>query len=485
MRVAGGHPARHQRIARPQRMLTALVLLIPLLLLSIPTAGAQIPTPEQVHVTLGQTPGTLVIQWAVGAEYLPAEEPTVVWSAEGTSENIAPAEMAGEITPSSADPPGSTYVYSAEIGPVAPGAPVTYRVGSAARGYAGPYEVRAPPSVNDTLRFVAYADIGIDDTLPDGNAAPTGSAAHDVRDAALRTMPDLLIIPGDLAYSNSRRGWDSFMRFMEPIQATTPTMPTPGNHEHYDGYRPYDRFLEEYVLPNNEQDYLFRAGPVTFVALNSDSVCGPGHTTTTWNRAMPCLYGPTNNVQIAWLEDALAQAAEDETPWTVVYLHHPLYSWGDHGSYGLLQHLWEPLFEAYGVDLVIAGHDHLYSRSYPIVNGTAAADGDSYVRGAGIVHVVTGGGGRALYDMPETEPPEWHAYGEEAHHFVQVDASPGFLSVKAIRPDGSEMDSFTISIATGPPVPSPAEDSAGAASLATAAALLAGTGFLRTRRQAP
>ena len=70
-----------------------------------------------------------------------------------------------------------------------------------------------------------------------------------------------------------------------------------------------------------------------------------------------------DQVQLEWLENTLKSAAE---PWKIVYFHHPLYSDGDrHGSNVELRVRLEPLLVAYGVDVVLSGHDHIYERIVP------------------------------------------------------------------------------------------------------------------------
>jgi 3',5'-cyclic AMP phosphodiesterase CpdA len=70
-----------------------------------------------------------------------------------------------------------------------------------------------------------------------------------------------------------------------------------------------------------------------------------------------------DQVQLEWLENTLKSSSE---PWKIVYFHHPLYSDGDrHGSNVELRVRLEPLLVAYGVDVVMSGHDHIYERIVP------------------------------------------------------------------------------------------------------------------------
>lgn len=59
--------------------------------------------------------------------------------------------------------------------------------------------------------------------------------------------------------------------------------------------------------------------------------------------------------QLKWIESSLKNCDAD---WKIVIGHHPVYSGGKHkGAKELQQHL-KPLFEKYGVNMYICGHDH-------------------------------------------------------------------------------------------------------------------------------
>ena len=89
-----------------------------------------------------------------------------------------------------------------------------------------------------------------------------------------------------------------------------------------------------------------------------------------------------------WLRADLAQTKQ---PWKIVAFHHPAYSTGSHGSDARVQSRLIPIFEAYGVQLVLNGHDHNYQRSLPLRAGqvTTTAEG-------GVVYIVTGAGESAI-----------------------------------------------------------------------------------------
>jgi len=93
---------------------------------------------------------------------------------------------------------------------------------------------------------------------------------------------------------------------------------------------------------NGERYYSFKKGNVHFFALDSTYL---------------------DPQQFAWLEKELAAAGTD---WKICYFHHPLYSSGAfHGSSTELRTVLEPLFLKYGVQVVFAGHEHVYERVKP------------------------------------------------------------------------------------------------------------------------
>lgn len=81
--------------------------------------------------------------------------------------------------------------------------------------------------------------------------------------------------------------------------------------------------------------------------------------------------------QVAWLKQSLSQSA---ARWKVVAMHHPLYSTSRrHRPDTSLIQLLEPIFVEHGVDIVLAGHRHIYERLSPI---------------NGIQYVIDGSGGK-------------------------------------------------------------------------------------------
>jgi hypothetical protein len=137
--------------------------------------------------------------------------------------------------------------------------------------------------------------------------------------------------------------------------------PSPGNHDagNFNGLTPYLNF---FTLPQREEYYSFTWGPVQFFSLNS--------------------LAKDLAEQEEWLYQELAG---NETPFTIVYFHHSPYSNGPHGNSEKMQ--WD--FSGNGVDVVMTGHDHIYS----VI--TRQNEPDLY-------YVINGIGGKSLYSCDES-----------------------------------------------------------------------------------
>ena len=109
-----------------------------------------------------------------------------------------------------------------------------------------------------------------------------------------------------------------------------------GNHDDTN-----ERFYKFFNM-NGERYYSFKKGNVHFFALDTDYL---------------------DPKQLTWLEKELAGSASD---WKICYFHHALYSSAAfHGSATELRAVLEPIFVKYGVQVVFAGHDHVYERVKP------------------------------------------------------------------------------------------------------------------------
>uniref|UniRef100_A0A0N5BY08 Metallophos domain-containing protein n=1 Tax=Strongyloides papillosus TaxID=174720 RepID=A0A0N5BY08_STREA len=216
----------------------------------------------------------------------------------------------------------------------------------------------------------------------------------------------IIIHIGDIAYSlQDDKGYcgDNFMREIEKIAAYIPYMVIDGNHE-FDGnsFKHYQyRFSMPFEKSNNlkyDLFYTFNVGLVNFIGISSE-IYSNFH-----------LFGPEPiNRQAKWLDVTLKKIREHKkkTPWTIVYLHRPIYCFNEkmfdecsdyedttlrvgHKSIPGL----EKYFYKYGVHLVFCGHEHTYQRTYPVYNRTVYKSLEQgYHNPPAPVHILTGAGG--------------------------------------------------------------------------------------------
>jgi hypothetical protein len=123
------------------------------------------------------------------------------------------------------------------------------------------------------------------------------------------------------------------------LDAEVPFYASLGNHDD-----PNQRLYKPFNMDGHRY-YTFSRGPVTFFALDTTYV---------------------DRAQLDWLERELSGS---HARWKVAYGHHPMYSSGGrHGSEVDLRTLVEPIFVKYGMDVVLAGHEHFYERLRPQQN---------------------------------------------------------------------------------------------------------------------
>ncbi len=130
-----------------------------------------------------------------------------------------------------------------------------------------------------------------------------------------------------------------------------------------------------------------------------------------------------NRAQRAWLAEALAG---EGAGWKIAALHHPPYSAGHHRSALEVRHAFTPLFERFGVQLVLAGHEHDYQRSKPL--------------GGGTTYVVSGGAARV---RPTAKAP-FTEVAFSTRHFTDLHIYRDHLVLRALDQQGRVFDRTTL-----------------------------------------
>ncbi len=170
-----------------------------------------------------------------------------------------------------------------------------------------------------------------------------------------------------------------------------------GNHDESN-----QRFYEHFNM-NGEEYYQFKKGQVSFYALNSNYM---------------------DKKQLAWLEEKLKG---DTSDWKVAFFHHPPYSsGGKHGSSSGVREVVEPLFVKYGVNVVLAGHEHFYERVKPQ---------------KGIYYFISGAGGKLREgDVKKGSPLTEKAFDTDLS-FMLVEVVKDEMHFQVISRTGETVDS--------------------------------------------
>lgn len=251
--------------------------------------------------------------------------------------------------------------------------------------------------------------------LPYVNDNLGSPAAGDTTLGVERLRPLFHLLNGDLCYANLAddrvRTWWDFWENNSRSARNRPWMPAAGNHENElgngpIGYRAYQTYFS--LPPATDQTdlthglwYAFTAGSMRVISIANDDVVYQ-------DGGNSYVRGYSKGAQKAWLEKELAATrSNSDIDWIVVCMHQVAISTVDkfNGADLGIRQEWVPLFDKYGVDLVVCGHEHHYERSHPIrgwqSNATltpvpAATSTDVIDTTKGTVHMVIGGGGTSV-----------------------------------------------------------------------------------------
>ncbi len=355
---------------------------------------------------------TAVVRWDACAEGLASitfapEEGGASRSVKGTQSafNVR-TEFGGIPGATIPDEPGVRYFTEVAIDGLVPGTCYAYTLDD--EGTRGGRFCTARLA-GESLRFMA-----IGDTNP--GIAPTEA----VVDHVIAMNPDFGVHLGDIQYYSSVvDSWAQWFISMQPLLSSHAFQPTIGNHEDerdFEFMDYYDRLFADAGFGGDRRHYRFESGGLHFFSVDSEGDLAIG------------------SEQGRWLEAGLADAAaQDGFRGSIVYMHRPFISVGDGGSLPDLRAHYEPLFEDYGVRMVLAGHMHGYER---FTSGN-------------VVYIVSGGGGGLIGDVSAAvnERPEEAALRDAfaaKFHAMLFEVGPESIEAAAIDENGDSIDTFSV-----------------------------------------
>ncbi|MDX2648495.1 metallophosphoesterase family protein [Streptomyces sp. PA03-1a] len=350
----------------------------------------------------------------------------------------------------------------------------SYRVGSEGN-WSSTYSFKTQDFEGE-YDFLFYGDPQIGAS---GNLAADQAGWQDTVDVSLRANPnaEILVSGGDqVETANTESQWNSFLAPDGLRQY--PWAATIGNHDV--GGKAYE---QHFTTPNTDRsapyydngnpagtksggDYWYIYKDVLFIDLNSNS----------YNSAN----GGGDAAHVNYVTDVINKHG-NEAKWKVLVYHHAIYSPASHAKDGdnkQRRQDFPTTFSKLGVDLVLQGHDHSYSRSYLIKNGEkenpAEQPGasDVYPGPGGVLYVTANSAsGSKYYDITKPDSsgtsgagngadplnPDNYWYNsvqnqEHVRTYVKVQVRNDKLVVENVRsaangadqPVGSHVDDVTV-----------------------------------------
>ena len=269
--------------------------------------------------------------------------------------------------------------------------------------------VAAPAAEDQPFVFLFMSDTQASPQTGDysGFGALLARAADDT------IRPSLLILGGDTVNDDADEDeWRDFFQAAGSSLDEITIAAAAGNHDsskHLAGRFDWPKSAPE--KPYQGYFYSFDMSGVHFTVMDSN------------------IMGAANDEDIEWLRDDLSSAVAAEAVWRVAVCHHPFWPVADIPKditrSQTMREFFLPLLTEYGVDLLLVGHQNIYSRCAPEV---------------GPAQVMAASGGKSSY-TPSEKP--YLVITADAPNYVRVAVNGSELTVKAFDASGNLIDSFT------------------------------------------
>lgn len=237
---------------------------------------------------------------------------------------------------------GKAYYYHAQLHGLKPGLAYRYRVHSGEE-YSDRYTFEIPESKQES-HFIYLGDV------QDPSGELSTKLFHRLREQ--EATPDFLAGAGDQIEGPTDAYWQAWYRAIGNWSPTLTQIYSTGNHEYLKRgfFRELDpRWVPQYNYPDNGPEgfegrsYYIDFPLMRLIVLDSNGINGP--------------------IDImrhrSWLSSALRSSAQ---PWQIVLFHHAIHTVRSGRSHPVMRHIFNPILEQDGADLILQGHDHAYSR---------------------------------------------------------------------------------------------------------------------------
>lgn len=284
------------------------------------------------------------------------------------------------------------YVHKVVTDNLTAGTKYLYRVGDASlNSWSEVCSFTTDSGENSPFSFITIADVQASSNENFARAAKVMSAAVD-------TMPDadFTVSLGDYVNDCTNDEWDWYFDNFEFSNSNTTSVPIAGNH---DGNLKWNWFNNMFNIGAAEGSmkttgcyYSFDYGNAHIAVLNTNDMY------------------PMSMQQINWLKNDMNTSDAD---WKLVFMHRAMYSAGKNINKPdtiIMRNMLLPVIDELGIDLVMAGHDHMYFRTYQVENDaicdttyvTEEFNGELTefaVNPDGTVHILPGTAGTKRYNV--------------------------------------------------------------------------------------
>lgn len=365
-----------------------------------------------------------VIMWQ--SDYA-VKEPVLEYRMEGKENGETVPVQAEKFT----DGGKNTWIYRARISGLEPGQTYGYRIRDGKKATAW---MSLKAFAGNTFKALVF---------PDSQSADYSAWKATAQPAWQRNQDAQFFVNiGDQVDNGQDASqWNAWFDVVEPMAEKIPMATTVGNHETYDlnwKVRRPEAYMKLFNLPQNgyaqypNRFYSFTVGDVHFVVL--DTVFSE----------MKDLEPNLEQDEIQWFRKDMEQ---NRQKWNIVVMHKdPLrYAFnpatGRTGrDEGIEQEgkVWMPLFDEYGIDLVLSAHLHTYRNRGHIRDFRHNPDGPLYI--------LTGVAGDVRYPGLWKQHPldEYVAPQPETDNYLVMTKTDDELQLQAFLPDGTLLDTATM-----------------------------------------
>lgn len=197
--------------------------------------------------------------------------------------------------------------------------------------------------------------------------------------------PEVVLPLGDLSYQTTANCW---FDLMTPLKGKI--MITLGYHDVNDGEAKLNQYTKGFKIDKHYYSYDYNK--VHFVVMASESKFQNG------------------SEQFSFVKQDLEEASNNnDINWIVVSIYRPLYtSPSKHTAEESMRDIYHPLFDKYGVDLVLQAHNHNYQRTYPLTYNAEKVANPIVTNGFttgynsnndGVIFATVGTGGESFYGL--------------------------------------------------------------------------------------